>query len=98
MEWQYHDIGNSGKLNHGGSRNLVVATAGQVGGLDWAAVTGLDAKGNREEKQKSIWDYGEPTPEYDLKITITSENQKPHVAFFTVKVPDYAALEMVVRV
>jgi len=102
MEWEYRDLRTSGKLSHGGQRNLVIATAGETRGVDqghpfemkWIAITGLSVDGQREEKQRSPWNYGDELPEYDVKITVTSENRKQHVECFTVKAGQTSALEM----
>ena len=102
MEWDYQDVRTSARLSRGGSRNLVVATAGETRGVDqghpyemeWIAVTGLSANGQREEKQRSTWNRGDSLPEYDLEITITGKNQKPHIEYFTLKAGHATALEM----
>jgi len=102
MEWDKPNGRTRAWLTHGGSRNLVVATASEVRGVDqghpyqmeWIAITGLSDNGQRKEIQRSMWNHGDALPEYDLKVTITSGDQEPHVECFTLRAGRTSALEM----
>ncbi|HEX5422064.1 MAG TPA: hypothetical protein VFW94_00825, partial [Candidatus Acidoferrales bacterium] len=97
MEWQ-GPYKRSVKLRRGGSYNLAVAEAGDEvtrnHTMQWMKICGLSDKDEREPKETSKWNRGDTLPEYDLKIRIIGENQKPHVQCFTVRAGKSAALEM----
>jgi len=106
MEWAASEK-RIATLPRGSSCNLVVAKASEIKGrptearrppeedMNLMQIWGLSGQGEQgEEKESSRWYYGDKLPEYDLKITVTGENQKPHVECFTLKAGRASALEM----
>ena len=73
-------------LRHGGSCNLIIATAGQEHSMVYLQICGLGTDNPREIKESSRWSWGNTPPEYDMEISIIGDGfQKPYVERFTLK-------------